>query len=131
MTARPVRAAPRPPTGPPRSRARWRRAASLTPPLPPDDDEKYGYLNRNLPYLTTVLVIGATCLIVSQVRFETHDPVLWPFMIFTATYAFYQLISLPVNFAGRGFDLAAHQDRIGAWRPLSYPSVHVYLPICG
>jgi cellulose synthase (UDP-forming) len=131
MTARPVPAAPRPRAGLPRSRTPWSRAATPTPPAPPDDDEKYGYLSRNLPYLTTVLVIGATCLIVSQIRFETHDPVLWPFMIFTVTYAIYQLISLPVNFSGRGFDLAAHQDRIRAWRPLSYPSVDIYLPVCG
>ena len=32
--------------------------------------------------------------------------------------------------AGRGFDLAAHQVRIRAWRPTSYPAVDIYLPIC-
>ena len=52
-------------------------------------------------------------------------------MIFTATYIIYQVISLPVNFTGRGFDLAAHETRIRAWRPLGYPSVDIYLPICG
>ena len=36
-----------------------------------------------------------------------------------------------MNFAGRGFDLAAHQARIQAWHPLSYPGVDIYLPICG
>jgi cellulose synthase (UDP-forming) len=103
----------------------------LTPPPPPDDDEKYAYVSRNLPYLTTMLVIGAGCLIVSQIRFEAHEPALWPFMIFTGSYVVYQAISLPVNFAGRGFDLAAHQARIRAWRPPEYPSVDIYLPICG
>jgi cellulose synthase (UDP-forming) len=38
---------------------------------------------------------------------------------------------MPVNFTGRGFDLAAHQARIRAWRPIRYPSVDIYLPICG
>ena len=52
-------------------------------------------------------------------------------MVFTATYVIYQVISLPVNFAGRGFDLAAHQARIRRWRPAAYPSVDIYLPICG
>ena len=56
---------------------------------------------------------------------------LLPFVIFTGTYAIYQAISLPVNFAGRGFDLAAHQARIQAWHPLSYPCVDIFLPICG
>jgi cellulose synthase (UDP-forming) len=105
----------------------------VTPPLPPPptDREKYAYADRNLAYLTTVLVIGTSCLVVSQIRFEVHNPVPWPFMVFTATYIIYQAISLPVNFTGRGFDLAAHQARIGAWRPRSYPSVDIYLPICG
>ena len=104
---------------------------SLVLPEPPDDDEKYAYIQRNLPYLTTVLVIGATCLIVSQLRFELQDLVLLPFLAFTGTYIVYQMISLPVNFAGRGFDLAAHQARIRAWHPLSYPGVDIFLPICG
>ena len=102
-----------------------------TLPPPPSDDEKYAYIHRNLPYLTITLVISATCLIISQLRFELHDLALAPFLVFTATYVAYQVISLPVNFTGRGFDLAAHQARIEAWHPASYPSVDIYLPICG
>ena len=101
------------------------------PPLPPSDDEKYLYIERNLLYLATVIFIGSCCLIYSQIRFETHDLVLAPFLLFTAVYVVYQAISLPVNFAGRGFDLAAHQIRIRAWRPVSYPELDIYLPICG
>jgi cellulose synthase (UDP-forming) len=105
--------------------------ARLVVPLPPDDAEMYSYVQRNLPYLTTSLCIGAACIIISQVRFEAHNLVLWPFMIFTASYICYQAITLPVNFAGAGFDLAAHKARIQAWRPLSYPGVDFFLPICG
>jgi cellulose synthase (UDP-forming) len=111
--------------------ARRRAPVGLVLPRPPDDDEKYAYVQRNLPYLTTVLVIGAGCLITSQVRFESHDLMLWPFVIFTASYICYQALTLPVNFAGDGFELAAHQARIRAWRPCSYPGVDIYLPICG
>jgi cellulose synthase/poly-beta-1,6-N-acetylglucosamine synthase-like glycosyltransferase len=103
----------------------------LVPPAPPNDDEKYSYIHRNLPYLTTIILIGSCCLIYSQVRFETQDPVLLPFLVFTGIYVVYQAISLPVNFAGAGFDLAAHQSRIAAWHPPSYPDVDIYLPICG
>ena len=103
----------------------------LVPPAPPDDREKYSYLVRNLVYLTTVILIGSVCLVISQLRFELHDLVLSPFLLFTGLYIVYQAISLPVNFAGRGFDLAAHQARIEAWRPAAYPAVDVYLPICG
>jgi cellulose synthase/poly-beta-1,6-N-acetylglucosamine synthase-like glycosyltransferase len=107
------------------------RGCRLVPPLPPDDNEKYSYVQRNLPYLTTVIVIGSVCLIFSQLRFEAHDLVLTPFLAFTVTYIVYQATSLPVNFAGAGFDLAAHQARVRAWRPRGYPAVDIYLPICG
>ncbi|HEV8276747.1 MAG TPA: glycosyltransferase family 2 protein [Streptosporangiaceae bacterium] len=120
-TGQPPPASPRPTT----------TTSHLVAPLPPDDNEKYAYIDRNLLYLTTGLVVSATCLIYSQIRFEAHNPVLWPFMAFTATYIIYQVISLPVNFTGRGFDLAAHRARIGAWYPATYPSVDIYLPICG
>ena len=98
---------------------------------PPDDREKYSYIGRNLPYLTTGLVVSAACLVISQLRFEAPSPALWPFLAVTVTYLIYQVISLPVNFTGRGFDLAAHRARIGAWHPQAYPSVDIYLPICG
>ena len=98
---------------------------------PPDDHEKYAYIGRNLPYLTTGLVVSAACLVISQLRFEAPSPALWPFLAVTVTYLIYQVISLPVNFTGRGFDLAAHRARVGAWRPQAYPGVDIYLPICG
>jgi cellulose synthase/poly-beta-1,6-N-acetylglucosamine synthase-like glycosyltransferase len=98
---------------------------------PPDDHEKYAYTDRNLPYLTITLAVSGTCLIISQVRFEAGSPLLWPFVAFTATYLIYQVISLPVNFTGRGFDLAAHRARVRAWRPAGHPGVDIYLPICG
>jgi hypothetical protein len=110
---------------------RRNRRGSLVPPLPPDDDEKYSYIQRNLPYLTTVIFIGSACLIFSQLRFAADDLALSPFLLFTATYVVYQVISLPVNFAGAGFDLEAHQTLIQAWHPDSYPNVDIYLPICG
>ncbi|MEP7022242.1 MAG: glycosyltransferase family 2 protein [Actinomycetota bacterium] len=100
-------------------------------PAPPGDGEKYSYTHRNLAHLTATLAIGAACLIASQLRFEAHSPVPWPFMIFTATYVIYQALSLPVNFAGRGFGLAAHTARVQAWQPFRYPSVDIFLPICG
>jgi cellulose synthase (UDP-forming) len=105
--------------------------ARLVLPAAPDDTEKYAYVQRNLPYLTTCLCIGAACIIISQVRFEADDLMLWPFMIFTASYICYQAITLPVNFAGAGFDLPAHRARVREWRPPSYPGVDFFLPICG
>src|SRR5215468_8035152 len=127
----PLRPPVRPPASAVTAAATRVRQPSLTLPPPPSDEEKYSYIHRNLPYLTITLAVSAGCLIFSQLRFELHSPATWPFLAFTATYICYQAISLPVNFTGRGFDLAAHQARIAAWRPAGYPSVDIYLPICG
>ncbi len=108
-----------------------RHEQSWPAPEPPDDEEKYSYVRRNLTYLTTIIVIGSSCVIFSQLRFETQDLALLPFLVFTVVFAIYQAISLPVNFAGAGFDLDAHRARIQAWRPPSFPDVDIYLPICG
>jgi cellulose synthase (UDP-forming) len=107
------------------------RRSKLVLPAPPDDQEKYIYLDRKLFYLATALVIGASTLVVSQVEFERHSRVPWPFLLLTSTFVLYQLTSLPVNFTGRGFDFQAHRLRISTWLPLWYPSVDIYLPICG
>jgi cellulose synthase (UDP-forming) len=108
-----------------------RRRPGPVLPHPPDDAEKYGYIERDLPYLATLLFIGAGCLCLSQIRFELHAPAGWVFMIFTGTYAIYQAISLPVNFTGRGFDLTAHQALVESWSPEKHPTVDIFLPICG
>ena len=98
------------------------RRTCLVLPLPPDDHEKYIYVQRNLVYLTTALFISAGALIFSQIEFEAHDPVPWPFMVFTVTFFLYQATSLPVNYTGRGFDLAAHQRQVSSWSPAWYPT---------
>ena len=108
-----------------------RSGPAVTLPPPPDDREKYCYAGRNLTHLAISLAVSAACLIVSQIRFELAGPVLWPFLVVTGLYVAYQVISLPVNFTGRGFDMAAHRERVGGWHPASYPSVDIYLPICG
>jgi len=105
----------------------------LQPPLPhaPDDDEKYSYAWRSLPYLTIALVMSCFCVILAQAWLEVRNPLFLPLGVYTLTFTAYQAISLPVNFTGRGFDLDAHRARVAAWRPRGYPSVDIFLPICG
>src|SRR6202012_3189815 len=83
------------------------------------------------PYLTTVILLGSVCVIISQLRVELHDLVLAPFAIFTALYVIYQAISLPVNFAGDGSARAAPTERARGGRPAAYPDIDFYLPIGG
>jgi cellulose synthase (UDP-forming) len=112
------------------------RSSGHVLPQPPSNAEKGSYAWRSLPLLATALSISALCLIVAQVWFEVSYASVLPFAIaifaaYTAAYCVYQLVSLPVNFAGRGFDLTAHKSLIEAWRPRRYPSVDIFLPICG
>src|SRR5262249_31780941 len=111
--------------------ARPRRRPGPVPAPPPDDREKYSYLGRNLPYLTTGLVVSAACLVISQLRFEAPSPALWPFLAVPVAYLRSRATSLPVTFPGRGFDAAAHLARVAAGRRERYPSVDISLPICG
>ena len=49
-------------------------------------------------------------------------------MVFTIAY---YLISLCVNVGTRGFDLDAHRELVASWHPSRYPSLDVFLPVCG
>jgi cellulose synthase (UDP-forming) len=127
----PIRSPARPRAGAATAAQSRPHQPSLALPAPPDDGEKYCYIHRNLPYLTVTLAVSAACLIVSQARFAMHSPATWVFALLTVTYLCYQAISLPVNFTGRGFGVAAHRERVLTWRPAQYPSVDILLPICG
>ena len=81
-------------------------------PEPPDDAEKASYAWRSLPFLTGALTFSSVCAIAAQAWFEFRNPVAYPFMIYTALFLAYQAVSLPVNFARRGFDLAGTQGRV-------------------
>jgi cellulose synthase (UDP-forming) len=100
-------------------------------PVPPDDAEKYSYGWRSLPYLTSALMISSVFVITAQVFFEVGNRIAIPFALYTALYIAYQAVSLPVNFMGGSFDLTAHQARVAAWYPRRWPSVDIFLPICG
>src|SRR5215472_2357294 len=99
-------------------------------PSPPTADEKTSYVDRHLGYLTLVVMIGYSSIIISQgimeVRYRT-----WVLAPWTAFTIMYLLVSLFSNFTGANFDLAAHRARVRAWRPRRYPDVDVFLPICG
>jgi len=107
------------------------RGNGLILPAPPDDTEKASYAWRALPYLSLALTISAVFVIIAQLLFEARNLAAAPFAIYTIAYLLYQAVSLPVNFAGRTFDIAAHELRVMAWQPARYPSVDVFLPICG
>jgi cellulose synthase (UDP-forming) len=107
------------------------RNAALILPAAPTDAEKWSYSFRGLPYLAAAIVISALFVTLAQVLFEARNPAVLPFGVYTFTYLFYQLISVPVNFGGRSFDAAEHYRFVRSWQPGQYPRVDIFLPICG
>ncbi|KOU22635.1 glycosyl transferase family 2 [Streptomyces sp. WM6372] len=70
-------------------------------------------------------------MVVSQFRLIHSAPLLWllaPLLAFTMLY---YVASLRVNLFSRDFDLVRHRRLVGDWRPAVYPSVDVFLPVCG
>ena len=116
--------------------AQQRDLVSLRPayapvPLPPTDDEKYLYRKRGLSRLMLPSFVSFGCLIVSQVLFVRLSPwllVLTPLMIFTLVY---YIISLVVNMFTPTFNFKRHDELVKKWQPAHYPSVDVFLPVCG
>ena len=43
----------------------------------------------------------------------------------------FYMLPLLTDRLGRGFDLETHRGLVDSWRPLRYPSVDVFLPVCG
>ncbi|MFD3944261.1 glycosyltransferase family 2 protein [Streptomyces sp. NPDC058579] len=71
------------------------------------------------------------CLVMSQFRLATSTPLLWmiaPVLTFTVVY---YLISLRVNAFTGDFDAERHRRLVREWSPATYPSVDVFLPVCG
>jgi cellulose synthase (UDP-forming) len=112
--------------------ARHRRLLGLPLlPVPPTDWEKESYSDRNIALILRASLFSFGALLVSQSRFVLTAPVLLIFAPLLSFTVLYYLISLCVNFGTRGFDLVAHRALVNAWRPASYPSLDIFLPVCG
>ena len=98
-------------------------------PDPPNDEEKYTYIDRQLPYLAAVMTLGFVAATTSQIWFELATG-WWPFALFTLACVMSFGIALPLSFTGRGFDLERHNERVREWQPTRYPDVDIFLPIC-
>jgi cellulose synthase (UDP-forming) len=108
------------------------RRNQLILPAAPTDEEKTGYADRNLALIIIPSLASFGALLISQSRFVFLSPAFtWlflPFLIFTILY---YLVSLYVNVGTHGFDQDAHRRFVSSWQPARYPSLDVFLPVCG
>ncbi|MDG4863006.1 glycosyltransferase family 2 protein [Streptomyces sp. T-3] len=100
-------------------------------PQPPDDREKYAYSRRNQWVLTVFTLIAIGSLTVSQLNFSQSSLWFWLFAPYFAAVITATVISVWLDGFTGDFDLAAHRRRTRTWRPKAYPSVDVFLPVCG
>jgi cellulose synthase (UDP-forming) len=101
------------------------------PPAPPSDAERDSYGDRGLGLIVASSVVSFGALLLSQAKFLAVSGALLflvPLIAFTIAY---YLISLAVNLGTRGFDLAAHHDLARRFSPACWPSLDVFLPVCG
>jgi len=100
-------------------------------PVAPSAREKASYADRNIALIIRASLASFGALLISQFKFVSAERpllLLSPLLLFTILY---YLISLCVNFNSRGFDMAAHRKLVASWRPYRYPSLDIFLPVCG
>ena len=100
-------------------------------PVPPRDDEKYRYVKRGAWILTLASVASFPLLLFSQTRLMLEYHWFWFYVPFVIMGALFLALPMITDGLARGFDFGEHQRLVGEWRPETYPSVDVFLPVCG
>jgi cellulose synthase (UDP-forming) len=100
-------------------------------PVPPDGDEKFRYVRQHAWILTLFSVASFPLLLFSQVRLMLQYH--W-FLVYSPCVVLAALfLALPLLTDGlsRSFDFDGHRRLVDSWHPAKYPSVDVFLPVCG
>ncbi|MET8699972.1 cellulose synthase catalytic subunit [Kitasatospora sp. NPDC058032] len=100
-------------------------------PAPPTSQEKYSYTIRHQWVLTLCSMVSFGCLVLSQAELYLLGSWFWlcvPFLLFTVVY---YVVSLRVNSFTPNFDIREHRRLVRQWDPAEYPTVDVFLPVCG
>ncbi|WP_181799270.1 glycosyltransferase family 2 protein [Kitasatospora acidiphila] len=100
-------------------------------PTPPDDREKQSYVKRYSWILTTSSFIGFVCVLISQLDTARHSAWIWVFAPILLLSVVGFGISMRLELFAPSFDIKAHRRLVREWQPARYPSVDVFLPICG
>ena len=100
-------------------------------PVPPTDTEKYSYVRRHVWMLSVFAALSVPPLVYGQVRMVLNSTWFYVYVPFALFGVLCFLLSVTADGMSRGFDLAEHKRIVAGWRPLWYPSVDVFLPVCG
>ena len=100
-------------------------------PEPPMDEEKYRYVRRGAWLLTLAMVLSFPGLLYSQTRLMLQYHWFWFYLPFAFLGLLFAALPLITDGLARGFDFKEHRRLVDEWRPKTYPSVDVFLPVCG
>ncbi len=100
-------------------------------PTPPLDGEKFSYVRRHIWVLTLFSALSFPPLVYSQIRMVENSQWFILYAPFAVFGIFCFLLSLIVDGMSRSFDLDEHKQIVAAWAPRRYPSVDIFLPVCG
>ena len=100
-------------------------------PVPPDDREKYSYLRRHSWLLTLGSLASFPLLLWSQMRLVAQYHWFWLYAPFIVMGLLFLALPLVTDGLSRGFDFREHRRLVDSWKPERYPSVDVFLPVCG
>ena len=100
-------------------------------PVPPRDDEKYRYVRRGAWLLTLASLASFPLLLFSQTRLMMEYHWFWFYVPFVIMGALFLALPMITDGMAKGFDFDEHQRLVNEWRPKTYPSVDVFLPVCG
>ena len=100
-------------------------------PVPPDDREKYSYIKRHSWLLTLGSLASFPLLLWSQMRLMVQYHWFWFYVPFIVMGVLFLALPLLTDGLSRGFNFKEHRRLVDSWDPEDYPSVDVFLPVCG
>jgi cellulose synthase (UDP-forming) len=100
-------------------------------PTPPTDSEKYAYIKRRSWILTACSLLAFPPLVIYQILLLRNEHWFLFFIPFVACVILMFAVPLLTDGLSRSFDLEEHRRLTAAWQPRRYPSVDVFLPVCG
>jgi len=104
---------------------------NLVLPVPPLDEEKYRYVRRNSWLITLLGAVSFPLLVYSQVRLMFINHWFWLYAPFVVLSVIFLALPIITDAFSREFDFEKHRKLVAGWRPATYPSVDLFLPVCG
>lgn len=114
-----------------RKRAPIRREFLGALPAPPSDAEAVSYFKRHGRFLAVWYAAGTIGFVIAFTSLIQTEPTFAVFAPYFVLLAAWLGSSTYLNVWPRDPKLQAHIDRVAGWSPIEFPSVDVWLPVCG